>query len=99
MSTLLHARPASGLRGTFIDSVGEKGFSFLTTMVLARILKPADFWFYALLFVVIDTLGIFKNLGLDAAIITWANLRGMAAYAVPAVVLARAVHLTSEGQR
>lgn len=69
MTQTLRRRASSGVRWTLIDGVGEKALSLLTTMVLARLLAPADFGLYALMFVVIDTLAIFKNLGLDAAII------------------------------
>jgi len=69
MSASLRTRTISGLRWTLLNAVGEKVLSFGTTVVLARILDPAHFGIYALAFVAIDSLGIFKNLGVDAAII------------------------------
>jgi O-antigen/teichoic acid export membrane protein len=65
----LGARARAGLQWTIINSVGEKALSFGTTMVLARLLDPEHFGLYALAFVVIDMFQIFKNLGLDAALV------------------------------
>src|SRR3989338_740642 len=69
MSPTLEARTVSGLRWTVINAIGEKILSFGTTMVIARILDPEHFGLYALAFVVLDSFSVFKNLGLDAAII------------------------------
>ena len=69
MKAELRRRTISGLRWIMLNAVGEKGLSFLTTMVLARILDPHHFGVYSLAFIAIDSLGVFKNLGLDAAII------------------------------
>lgn len=69
MSETLQTKAISGLRWMSFNIIGERILSFGTTMVLARILDPAHFGLYALAFVVIDSLGIFKNLGLDAAIV------------------------------
>ncbi len=69
MTASLYARTATGMRWMLINTVGERVLSFGTTMVLARILDPQHFGLYALAFIAIDSLGIFKNLGLDAAII------------------------------
>ncbi len=65
----LHTRATDGLRWMGLNGLGERLLSFGTTMVLARLLDPAHFGLYALAFVAIDSLGIFKNLGLDAALI------------------------------
>ena len=69
MSEALRSQTISGLRWTVVNAIGEKILSFGTTVVLARILDPRDFGLYALTFVAIDSLGAFKNLGLDAAIV------------------------------
>ncbi len=69
MTEALRAQTISGLRWTVINAIGEKALSFGTTVVLARILDPHHFGLYALAFVAIDSLGVFKNLGLDAAIV------------------------------
>jgi PST family polysaccharide transporter len=65
----LRGRALTGLRWTMLNTLGERALSFGTTVVLARLLDPEHFGLYALAFVAIDALGIFKNLGLDAAII------------------------------
>lgn len=44
-------------------------FSFLTTIVLARLLGPEEFGLFALAFVVIDGFGLFKSLGLESALV------------------------------
>jgi O-antigen/teichoic acid export membrane protein len=69
MSTTLRATAISGLRWTLLNTVGERLLSFGTTMALARLLDPEHFGLYALAFVAIDTFQVFKNLGLDAALI------------------------------
>jgi PST family polysaccharide transporter len=65
----LKTRAVSGVRWTMINAVGERVLSFGTTMVLARILDPKHFGLYALAFVAIDSFSVFKNLGLDVAVI------------------------------
>ena len=69
MTTQLASQTRSGLRWTAVNVVGEKALGMMTTMILARLLAPAYFGVYVLAFVVIDSCSIFKNLGLDAALI------------------------------
>jgi len=69
MTSSLETRAVSGVRWTMINAVGERLLSFGTTMVLARILDPKHFGLYALAFVAIDSFSVFKNLGLDVAVI------------------------------
>lgn len=68
MSSLKH-KTISGIKWTFAASVAQRIISFGTTVVLARILSPADFGLFALAFVMIDGFGIFKSLGFDSALV------------------------------
>ena len=68
MSTLKH-KTISGIKWTMAASVVQRIISFGTTVVLARILSPADFGLFALAFVMIDGFGIFKSLGFDSALV------------------------------
>jgi len=47
----------------------QRGIQTITTVVLARLLGPVDFGLFALAFVAIDALGLFKSMGFDSALI------------------------------
>ncbi len=68
MPSLKH-KTISGIKWTFAASIVQRVISFGTTVVLARILSPADFGLFALAFVMIDGFGIFKSLGFDSALV------------------------------
>ncbi len=68
MSSLKH-KTISGIKWTLAASIAQRIISFGTTVVLARILSPADFGLFALAFVMIDGFGIFKSLGFDSALV------------------------------
>jgi O-antigen/teichoic acid export membrane protein len=68
MSSLKH-KTISGIKWTFAVSIVQRIVSFGTTVILARILSPADFGLFALAFVMIDGFGIFKSLGFDSALV------------------------------
>jgi|GEM_PF-1032608 len=68
MTSLKH-KTISGIKWTMAASVAQRILSFGTTVVLARILSPADFGLFALAFVMIDGFGIFKSLGFDSALV------------------------------
>lgn len=68
MPTLKH-RTISGIKWTMAASIVQRIISFGTTVILARILSPADFGLFALAFVMIDGFGIFKSLGFDSALV------------------------------
>lgn len=68
MPSLKH-RTISGIKWTMAASVVQRIISFGTTVILARILSPADFGLFALAFVMIDGFGIFKSLGFDSALV------------------------------
>lgn len=65
----LKKQTASGVKWVFISSVTQRILSFGSTVILARILSPADFGLFALAFVMIDGFGIFKSLGFDSALV------------------------------
>jgi len=59
----------SGLKWVSFSRYAQKGMTFLSFIILARILEPSDFGLFAMAFIVIDGLGIFKNLGINSALI------------------------------
>ena len=59
-------------RGTFwsaLSTIFSRGLRFVTTIVLARFLVPADFGLYAMAMLVIDIAEMLRDLGLGAALI------------------------------
>lgn len=68
MSSLKH-QTISGIKWVFAASVAQRVIAFGTTVVLARVLTPADFGLFALAFVMIDGFSLFKSLGFDSALV------------------------------
>ena len=67
--TTLKKQTISGVKWVFLASIAQKLLSLGATVILARILSPADFGLFALAFVMIDGFGIFKSLGFDSALV------------------------------
>lgn len=65
----LKKQTANGVKWLAGASFVQKGISFGTTIILARILNPSVFGLYALAFVAIDAMGLFKSMGFDSALI------------------------------
>lgn len=65
----LKKQTVNGVKWLVGSSFLQKAISVCTTIVLARILGPADFGLFALAFVAIDALGLFKSMGFDSALI------------------------------
>jgi O-antigen/teichoic acid export membrane protein len=65
----LRKQTVSGIKWQVGSSFLQKGISVATTVVLARILNPSIFGLYALAFIAIDALGLFKSMGFDSALI------------------------------
>lgn len=65
----LRERTLSGIKWVFLSSFSQRAISFVTTIILARLLMPADFGLFALAFVMIDGLTLFKSLGFDSALL------------------------------
>ena len=65
----LKQQTVSGIKWTFAASLAQRILSFGATVILARILTPADFGLFALAFVMIDGFSIFKSLGFDSALV------------------------------
>ena len=59
----------SGFKWTAIANYGQKALSFVTFIIMARLLEPRAFGLFAMAFIVIDGFGLFKNLGIDTALI------------------------------
>ncbi len=67
--TSLKKQTVSGIKWTFAASLAQRILSFGATVILARVLTPADFGLFALAFVMIDGFSIFKSLGFDSALV------------------------------
>ena len=65
----LKKQTVSGVKWLLAGSFSQKAISLITTVVLARILSPEDFGLFALAFVAINALGLFKSIGFDSAIV------------------------------
>lgn len=65
----LKQQTVSSVKWLVGSSFLQKGIQFSATIVLARILGPKDFGLFALAFVAIDALGLFKSMGFDSALI------------------------------
>src|SRR5260221_1430006 len=59
----------SGVKWSSISHFGRRGLSLLTTIILARLLAPADFGLVAMAAVVIGFIELFKDLGTATAVI------------------------------
>ena len=68
MMSLKH-RAVSGIKWSAISQFGRQGTQVLTTIILARLLSPADFGLLGLAMVIVGFLSIFKDLGTGTAII------------------------------
>jgi len=65
----LRHQAASGVRWTSLSQAGRQVLQFMTTVVLARILVPADFGVVAMATVLTTFLLVFKDLGTSTAVI------------------------------
>jgi O-antigen/teichoic acid export membrane protein len=65
----LKRQTVSGIKWLVGSSFLQKAISVGTMVILARILGPADFGLFALAFIAIDALGLFKSMGFDSALI------------------------------
>jgi PST family polysaccharide transporter len=65
----LKRKTVSGIKWVTLSGVTIRILSTLTTIVLARLLIPADFGMFALAMVMIDGFGVFKSLGFDTAMV------------------------------
>src|SRR3990167_2050017 len=68
MTTLKH-KTVSGVKWQIASKLLEKGISVVTFAVLARILNPPTFGLFAMSFIAIDALGLFKAFGFDSALV------------------------------
>ncbi len=65
----LKQRTISGIKWQVINKVIQKMISVISFAILARILEPATFGLFALAFVMIDGIGLFRTFGIDAGVI------------------------------
>ncbi|MBU3758784.1 MAG: lipopolysaccharide biosynthesis protein [Candidatus Omnitrophica bacterium] len=69
MLVSLKKKTVSGFKWQIVLQVAAKGLSVVTFAFLARILDPSVFGLFALAFVAIDGLSLFKSFGIDAGLI------------------------------
>lgn len=65
----LKQKAVSGIKWQVANNVLQKVISVATFAILARILEPSTFGLFAMAFIAIDGLGLFKTFGLDAGVI------------------------------
>ncbi len=65
---------ASGVKWSAFSKFGRQGTQLVTTIILARLLKPTDFGLVSMAMVVIGFLNIFKDLGTSSAVIQRKNI-------------------------
>lgn len=65
----IRQKAISGVKWNFASQAGQQATQLATTVILARLLAPAEFGLVAMATVVIGFVGIFKDLGTSAAII------------------------------
>ena len=68
-SQSLTARTVSGAAWSAIGSIGQQLFSLVGTVILARLLAPADYGLVGMAMVVIAFVMVFRDLGTSAAVI------------------------------
>lgn len=69
----LRAAVRSGLRWSFGTQLGLRALSFVSGIVIFRLLDPADFGIYALALAVSNVLLCLNDLGQETAIVAWAH--------------------------
>jgi len=65
----LKQKTVSGIKWTSVSVIAQRILAIGTTVILARLLGPADFGLFALAMMVIDGFGIFRSLGFDSALV------------------------------
>lgn len=65
----LKQKTVSGIKWLVMNNVLQKVISVGTFAILARILEPSVFGLFAMAFIAIDGLGLFKTFGLDAGVV------------------------------
>ncbi len=69
-TTGLTEKTVHGFLWAYMSFLGGKGLSFLTTVILARVLLPAEFGLVGYCFVVIQYVDILNSAGIDTALIS-----------------------------
>lgn len=65
----LRSKAVSGIKWSAVSQAGRQATQLVTTVILARLLSPADFGLVGMALVVTGFVNIFKDLGTSAAII------------------------------
>lgn len=69
------SRTLAGVRWSFVEQFGNQFLQFLTTVVLARLLSPADFGLMSMILVFTGFAALFADFGLGAALIQREQVR------------------------
>ncbi len=75
--TILKHQAASGVKWTTVSQVGRQVVQILTTIILARLLPPADFGLIGMAAIIIGFIDIFKDMGTGAAVIQKKDLSSL----------------------
>lgn len=89
----LEDKAVRGVPWTVLTYGASKALTLLTTVVLARLLVPADFGLVALAFLSINAIGLFRDLGLGGALVLRQDLDERAKGTVLTLMLAMGVML------
>ena len=58
-----------GSKWVFLSTILSKSFQFITTIILARLLLPADFGIIAISQIIIGVVSLFQDMGMTQALI------------------------------
>src|SRR3989338_530231 len=70
----LKQKTVSGFKWLLVNNILQKVISVGTFAILARILEPSTFGLFAMAFIAIDGISLFKTFGLDVGIIQKKNI-------------------------
>lgn len=70
----LQRSAVSGFKWSSVSQIGQQAMQVITTVILARLLKPSDFGLVGMAMIVIGFGALFKDLGTSAAVIQRKNL-------------------------
>lgn len=69
------AKTIRGISWSIVGQVGQQGFSFIITIILARLLSPREFGLVAMIVVISGFIAIFAEMGLSAALVHKQDVR------------------------
>lgn len=91
----MEERAVRGFSWTLLSYAGSRGITFAVTVVLARLLVPADFGILALALLVMGFLNLFRDLGLGSALVLRQDLDERAQGTVLTLLVATGAAMTA----